>query len=448
MGQCSTLPAEGRTATSIKRGESASFRREESLQKPTQGRKSPQVHTQNQPSGQFPPMAHDNHQPQARNPEVHSGLDPMEEDHPRDGVPQPPDIATRTRCYKLHLNSDIHPQSPVYLGPFTDLPPPLTFSTSEDSSVDVTPTQVAIQTAKIFRGITVGKDGTILSQNARVTRSNRNSKNKKGEQSRQASKIEKAKDLVEESILTGKVSSKIPRHSFPEFVSAIFSRFQLCSLSQAPDSDEPANMVSLVVMGEYDDVKHLVRDGSKKLRETSELPDDSLLSVNKTRNDMNLRSPRKRVSPNYAAADQRGSTLQTPNKMRPVGLPQSAPPKLKRNPRDHPGSRIHTDDKNQSRDTSGYQGDANHSRQSASNAGEGDWSNTLNFSRGFHSIWNCGGTRGDDTGTASPTEVTSPRNGKSQSLGGVAAPQYRPVFEGRDSNFGQVRETGVSTRAN
>jgi hypothetical protein len=420
MGQCSTLPAEGRTATSMKRGESASFRREESLQKPTQGRKSPQVNTQNQPSGQFPPMAHDNHQPQARNPEVHSGSEPMEEDHPRDGIPQPPDIATRTRCYKLHLNSDIYPQSPVYLGPFTDLPPPLTFSTSEDSSVDVTPTQVAIQTAKIFRGITVAKDGTILSQNARVTRSNRNSKTKKGEQSRQASKIEKAKDLVEESILTGK----------------------------APGSDEPANMVSLVVMGEYDDVKHLVRDGSKKLRETSELPDDSLLSVNNTRNDMNLRSPRKRVSPNHAGADQRGSTLQTPNKMRPVGLPQSAPPKLKGNPRDRPDSRVHTDDKNRSRDTSGYQGDANHSRQSASNAGEGDWSNTLNFSRGFHSIWNCGGARGDDTGTASPTQVTSPRDGKSQSLRGVAASQYRPVFEGRDSNFEQVRETGVTTRAN
>jgi hypothetical protein len=365
-------------------------------------------------------MAYDNHKPQARNPEVHFGSEPMEEDHPRDGILQPPDIATRTRCYKLHLNSDIYPQSPVYLGPFTDLPPPLTFSTSEDSSVDVTPTQVAIQTAMIFRGITVGKDGTILSQNARVTRSNRNSKNKKGEQSRQASKIEKAKDLVEESILTGK----------------------------APDSDEPANMVSLVVMGEYDDVKHLVRDGSKKLRETSELPDDSLLSVNNTRDDMNLRSPKKRVSPNYAAAGQRGSTLQTPNKIRPVGLPQSAPPKLKGNPRDRPGSRTQTGDMNRSRDTSGYQGDANHSRQSASNAGEGDWSNTLNFSRGFHSIWNCGGARGDDTGTASPTQVTSPRDGKSQSLGGVAASQYRPVFEGRDSNFGQVRETGVTTRAN
>lgn len=207
MGQCSTLPAEGRTASNTKRGARESFRNEESVQKPSHG-KSLQVHSQSQASGQFSPMAHDNHHEQSRNPELHSGSEPMEEDHPRDGIPQPPDVATRTRCYKLNLDSDLHPESSVYLGPFTDFPPPLTFSTSEDSSVDVTPTQVAIQTAKIFRGITVSKDGTILTQNARATRSNKNSKNKKGEQSRQASKIEKAKDLVEESILTGKVSYK------------------------------------------------------------------------------------------------------------------------------------------------------------------------------------------------------------------------------------------------
>jgi len=338
----------------------------------------------------------------------------MEEDNTRDGIPQPPDIAKRTRCYKLNLDSEINPQSPVYLGPYTDAPPPLTFTSSSDSSVDMSETQVAIQTAKIFRSITVGKDGTILSQNARASRSNRNAKNKRGEKSRQASKIEKAKDLVEETILTGK----------------------------APDSDEPANMLSLVVMGEYDDMKYLVRDGSKKLRDASELPEDSLVAVNHPRSpesDMNHRSPRKRVSPNYVAG-QRSAALQTPNTLRPVGLPQNAPPKLKGNPRDRPTSRKYADDKNRNRETIGIQGDSERSRQNA----EGDWSNTLNFSRGFHSIWNCGGA-GDDTGTASPTQFASPRDGKSQSIGGATSP-YRPVFEGRDSNFGQVRETGVTTR--
>ncbi len=68
------------------------------------------------------------------------------------------------------------------------------------------PTTVAIQTAQIFRGITVAKDGTILSQNARATKSSRASKSKRGEKSRQAANIDKAKDLVEEAVSTGQVS--------------------------------------------------------------------------------------------------------------------------------------------------------------------------------------------------------------------------------------------------
>eukprot|EP00536_Pseudo-nitzschia_multiseries_P005207 jgi/Psemu1/303176/fgenesh1_kg.95_\ len=150
----------------------------------------------------------------------------------REDIPLPPDIATRTRCYKLNLDSDLYPHHSVFLGPYVDIPPPLTYSLSSDSAESYTPLQVAINTAKIFRGITVGSDGTILSQNARATRSSRgSSKNKVGEKSRQATKIDKAKDLVEETILTGK----------------------------APDSEEPANMQSIVVMGEYDDMKYLVR---------------------------------------------------------------------------------------------------------------------------------------------------------------------------------------------
>lgn len=335
----------------------------------------------------------------------------MEEDYPRDGIPQPPDIAKRTRCYKLNLNADIHSVSPSYVGPFGDVPPPLTFSTSEDSSVDVTTTQVAIGTAKIFRGITVGKDGTILSQNARATRSNRGSKNKKGEKSRQASKIEKAKDLVEESILTGK----------------------------APDSDDPANMTSLVVMGEYDDMKHLVRDGAKKLRDATDISEDALLASNHNREGMSLRSPRKRISPNHVGGH-RGSALQTPNKIRPMGLSQSAPQKVKGS-RDRPSSRKYADDNSRFRDTPGY------NDSSPSNHGDGDWSNTLSFSRGFHSIWNCGGVRGDDSGTASIVQVSNPRDGKSHSMGGGATSPNRRVFEGRDSNMGQVRESGIVSRA-
>jgi hypothetical protein len=92
------------------------------------------------------------------------------------------------------------------LGPYEQLPPPLTYSASDDSSNEsIDATEVAIRTAQIFRGITIAKDGTILSQNARATRSNRGNKTKRGEKSRQAAKIDKANDLVEESIITGKV---------------------------------------------------------------------------------------------------------------------------------------------------------------------------------------------------------------------------------------------------
>lgn len=206
MGQCSTLPSEGRQSS--RRGEDASshhqkdrFARKNSfLQVQTQ------TGTSNTPA-EFTPIQNQNLQ-QGRNPDAMSdgGPEPMEEDNMREDIPQPPAIATRTRCYKLNLDSDMFPPPSAFLGPFKDVPPPLTYSDSEDSAGSYSPVQVAIQTAKIFRGITVGKDGTILSQNARATRSNRGAKNKRGEKSRQATKIEKAKDLVEETIATGKVS--------------------------------------------------------------------------------------------------------------------------------------------------------------------------------------------------------------------------------------------------
>jgi len=389
MGQCSTLPSEGRTASSSK---GANMGRDDGAF---------QSQTENE-------MNH----LQTRNPEGYSAenLEPMDEDNPRDGIPQPPDVAIKTRCYKLNLDSGMNPPPSTFLGPFMDLPPPLTCSVSNDSSVSANPTQVAITTAKIFRGISIAKDGTILSQNARAMRSNRGAKNRRGEKSRQATKIEKAKDLVEESILTGK----------------------------APDSDEPANMLSLVIMGEYDDMKYLVRDGSKKLREASELPDESLFSINRIRGGIvasqsmpsPLLSPRKRGSPHYVGG-QRAAALHTPNKSRSIG----APPKLKSHPRDRPSTRKHSEEKGR-RDPPGFLDESEEPGHQSVGNGDGDWSH-LSFSRGFHSFWNCGGT-GEETGT-SPTQIVSPRDGKPHSMGVVQTP-YRPVFEGRDASYGQARE--------
>lgn len=451
MGQCSTLPSEGRQS---RRGEDNSSHR--GVDQSTKSRKSSttlQVHTQSGSrsgalSPHYHPISHQGRFPDERM--TDGGVSqPMDT---REDIPLPPDISNRTRCYRLNLDSNMYPHHSVFLGPFIDAPPPLTYSYSTDSSESYNPLQVAINTAKIFRGITIGKDGTILSQNARATRSNRgSSKNKRGEKSRQATKIDKAKDLVEETIRTGK----------------------------APESDEPANMQSIVVMGEYDDMKYLVRDGAKKLREASDLPDDSLLNVNRGRDGNNVMtkeasSPRKRGS----TFSHRNSGMHTPNKSRQFS-PLGVPPKLKGHPRDHRfGSRKESSARTDSRDipdrSSGS--DCNGRQQN-----EGDWGNTLpvSFSRGFQNIWNCGATgdRSDDR-TNSPThQVSSPRDGKQSQpnstsqfnapggVGGGCSYNYRrhhsshnsnlvpqnqqkSFVEGRDSqNYGQTRESGVTTRA-
>lgn len=204
-------------------------------------------------------------------------------------------------------------------------------------------------------------------------------------------------------------------------------------------------MMSLVTMGEYDDMKYLVRDGSKKLREASDAADDFLLAVNRSRVSAtptcSVVSPRKRLSPNYLA-NQRPAGLNTPNKSRTLGLPQSAPPKLKGHPRDRPSARK-MDEKSRLRESHGYHHEADRGR-----GVDGDWGGALSFSRGFHSIWNCGGT-GEDTGTISPTQVVvGPKDDKNHPMG-VAPSDYRPVFEGRgDTNYGHAREGANSTRAN
>jgi hypothetical protein len=240
MGQCSTLPEarnssaarndgssgrgdnirqrlkeEGRTTESLDFNKLTTLSNENT--KAVDQRK---LHVNVPPNGdhefaKFPQM--DANQPQTRDPEqpANGSLEPMDVDQ-RDSsqpisLPPPPDNAVRARCYKLNLDSDMvglsGTKNPhVWLGPFSEPPPQLTYSSSEDSSLGAgATTSVAIQTAQIFRGITISKDGTILSQNARATRSNRGSKTKKGEKSRQAAKIDKAKDLVEEAVMSGKV---------------------------------------------------------------------------------------------------------------------------------------------------------------------------------------------------------------------------------------------------
>lgn len=217
-----------------------------------------------------------------------------------DDIPLPPEIATRTRCYKLNLDANnemILPHPPTtFLGPFTlSLVPPVLsssscasdeslvdhttvaarferddYSSSEEESLDdCISSNVAIRTAHIFRGIVVAKDGKILAQNARARRSNHSGEESiMCQNSRQAIKIELAEDLVEETMATGK----------------------------APGSDEPAKMMSLVPMGEYDDMKHLILNGSKRLREASGHGDEVLFAANRTREKSSIVNPRTRLS--------------------------------------------------------------------------------------------------------------------------------------------------------
>ena len=129
--------------------------------------------------------------------------------------PPPPAGAVRTRCYRLNLDASVV-LSPTHdhLGPMPYEPPAhllpqrydsrsISFSLSNES-VERNPTQVAVNTARIFRGITVDKNGMITSQNARATRGSKGKdKSKQAATSRQQEKINKAKDLVDEFVGVG-----------------------------------------------------------------------------------------------------------------------------------------------------------------------------------------------------------------------------------------------------
>lgn len=366
MGQCSTLPAEQAEMREQSDRLNDTGRREQSLDFNVLIPTNDPVKKSKAPKMSFTPIQDS---PQTREPEkveVDTPMDVDTRDEAAVSFPLPPENAVRTRCYKLNLDSEISGfttsiRQQTSLGPFSEPPPLLTYSSSEDSSEEATETAVAIQTAQIFRGITVSRDGTILSQNARATRSSRGSKTKVSEKSRQAAKIDKAKDLVED-----------------------------CS---------DAKLVSLLVVGEYDDMKHLVRDGSRKLREAEGLPDEALFSVNRSRA-MKSKSPtaQARVTAASTPTRRRRSTASpsaTTSVASPKAFPQSAPPKLKSNPRDtrrKDGLRLRLDSCNDFMER----------------RGDDDWSQPWN-------IWNCGGG-----GTVSPLQPSSPNRANAEGRNDVS----------------------------
>lgn len=186
-------------------------------------------------------------------------------------------------------------------------------------------------------------------------------------------------------------------------------------MTNSKHGDE-AKLVSLVIVGEYDDMKYLVRDGSRKLREAEGLPDEALLSINRHRT-----SSQKPKTPTSTRSRRRNSMFSSVSgPTTPVTSPKSgsvvsnsAPPKLKSNPRDtrrsREGLRVRLDTCNDFM-----------SRREGADDGS-DWAHAWN-------IWNCGGG-----GTGSPMQPSSPNRGV--------------VLEGRDANNYSTREAGTTSRA-
>jgi hypothetical protein len=209
--------------------------------------------------------------------------------------------------------------------------------------------------------------------------------------------------------------------------------------SQQNADDSDSQMVSLVIVGEYDEMKQLVRDGAKKLRDANGLPDDALLAVNRPRGSSPLHNPvlspsRKRVSPFALGSPHSAGPKSPSNKSR--HLTNTAPPKLKGHPRD-PSRRIDDGRQNSRRGFSPLHDPCNDMfNQNA----DSDWGSSLGLSRGLNSIWYCGANGGSAGSTMSPTQSVKDSKG-----GYPVSPQSRkPVMEGR--NESSYRGMRVSER--
>jgi len=324
---------------------------------------------------------------------------------PEEFFPPPPEGSVRTRCYRLNLDVPVVLSSTHdSLGPFNYATPPhllpsTSFSQNEISSamstesVEKSTTQIAIDTARIFRGIKVDNNGTIISRNDRANRSKKSNPNtsKTAENSRQSAKIDKANDLVDEMV------------------------------SGKENSGEKPNMISVFIMGEYDDMKQLVRDGAKKLREAEGKGDDWILSLNRSRgSSRNRRTDSEHTSPPSSTSRRRLSPTSSQHSDMPASPSASsrsvtsvsrkmlasgnriAPPKIKAHPRDHPSRRM-------DRAENPKYGE-NCNNMSMFGEVESGWGEALNF----NSIWNCGGkgatTRSPSNNNNAGTDASNGRS--------------------------------------
>ena len=267
--------------------------------------------------------------------------------------------------------------------------------------------EIAVKTASIFRGIKVdARTGEILEQNARASRSQKKNGGgggkKAGEKSRQVAKIDKAQDLVDEDGDGGIVSCVFYITALNCFLGAyldairrmhltynLYKHFLSNLLPQDPNSKTQC----LYIMGEYDDMKYLVRDGAKKLRDATNLTDEALLSINRQRTSSvaSYSSPgtpgtpsRKRISPYPTPNSGHFANARSSSRPRSASsTPQpGATPRLKANPRDSRARYGPAD---------GGDCDAEnaHMMQCGADHSGGGWSTEmLNMSHKLGNIWN------------------------------------------------------------
>eukprot|EP00956_Cyclotella_meneghiniana_P008505 scaffold11494_cov61-Cyclotella_meneghiniana.AAC.2 len=328
---------------------------------------------------------------------------------------------------------------------------------------------VAISTARIFRGITVDRNGVILTQNARAMRSRKSSngndtKNKLGEKSRQAAKIDKAKDLIDDVLENGGGGDG------------------------GNDENDPSKIVSLYVMGEYEELNDLVRDGSKKLRESKSLSDEAMYMYNRPRpvppyisspsnqsvitgmtgSMTNISGVNNSQDISYNNANSSSNNMTTTmvssptnrkrvlDRSRYKNVPRSAPPKLKSHPRDtRPSNRSRKDGTTgSSRSSSGGVNNAGSSQQQQqqqqshhhSSAAQhphyfreqcnffpgahSNWAEALGFS--VNSLWNCGANNGHMSPTSHSVSPVNNATGYAVPDGGGGG--HHPHHHGRSSS--------------
>lgn len=154
-------------------------------------------------------------------------------------------------------------------------------------------------------------------------------------------------------------------------------------------------MLCIFPIGEYDDLKQMVRDGSKKLREAEGFGDEQLLAQNTHR----LNSPTRYatapqlMSPPPSSVSRRSSNDQSVMSYHSSasrhrnGTSGSGSLKIRPSPRDHSSSRRSSASSNR-----------------GGNSGHSDWSESFNF----NAFWNCGGA-GKTSPVNLPPDVYSRR---------------------------------------